>query len=437
MFKIQIKKIVPNIIEFITKSHIIRGLSAMKSFFITVLALIVSLLSQQSFSCTIFHTTDKNSEVLAGRNFDWETDGGRVWFIPASEENNGMAIFAQLGIDMPYEGINDKGLFIGIAAVPNTTTPFSLFKPMRKSMEMVKVVLEQAQTVDEALKIFPKYTVIFGAFLGNPIVHFKMADKDGASAIVEYVENKMEIIKGAHSQIMTNHYISNPQIESDSKTSFERYDAVKNNLINANSVKDVQELLKAVSQKTTIWSNVYDLSNQQIYVTYKNLRKRIFDLKSELYKGKHSYNLEELDDNKLLRYLQPRMPVVFSHHFGYGSVAGKSIFHYGGRILLPANEIRKYGLEITAFHGKDNKFTSVGIILEQRLLGWFNMSIGTIGYFDYGNNSTNIAGLTTNLGWEPDNHIPFKPFVTYRNDVIFSNPIDVGHSLSVGFAFEF
>lgn len=410
----------------------------MKLSFIIVFALIIFWMSQQVLACTIFHVTNKNGEVLVGRNFDSETDGGRVWFITGSEENNGMAIFEQLGINMPYEGINDKGLFIGVAAVPNTATPFSLFKPMRKSLEMVKIVLEQAGTVDEALKIFANYTVIFGTFLGYPIIHYKIVDKNGNSAVVEYVEREIRIIKGINSQIITNHYLTSPKIGPVSKTSFERYNAVKDNLKKQDySITDVQELLKIASQKTTIWSNVYNLNTQQIRLTYKNSITRDFDLKSELYQGSHGFNLE---DGKLLKYPKSRAPIVFRLHSGYGFLEGKGISHYGGRILLSAGDNKKYGLEITAFNSKDKKFVSVGIILEQRLLGWFNMSIGTIGYFNFSNNSNNVgAGLTTNLGWEPDNHIPFKPFVSYRNDVmIFSNYIiNVIHSLSVGFAFEF
>jgi hypothetical protein len=394
------------------------------------------LLPVELFACTVFHTLDQKNNVLVGRNFDWETKGGKVWFIPGSEGNNSIAIFEQNGVNMPHEGINNKGLFIGQAAVPNTPTPLSIFKPMRKSLEMIKIVLEQADNLDNALKIFPKYTVVFGKFLGNPQIHYKIVDANGNSAIVEYVNNEVKVTKD--SQVMTNHYISNQSIATESTTSFERYNTANYELKKPqNTISDIQDILKKVSQNNTLWSNVYDLSNQKIYVTYTGLETIILDLKEEMYLGKHGYNLQELKHKNALKYTEEKSKILFRPHFGYGSLEGNSVSHYGGRILLPASRTRKYGLEVTQFDSDDNEFTSIGIVLEQRLFNWFNMSIGTIGYFDYGVDSENLIGLSSNLGWEPDNNIPFKPFITYRNDVIFGQHTDSIHSISIGFSLEF
>jgi choloylglycine hydrolase len=404
---------------------------------IYTLTLVISLHSSSAFACTIFHVTDQNDQVLVGRNFDWETTGGKIWFIPATDTNNGFSILEQIGVDMPYEGINDKGLFIGVTAVPDTNTPLSLVKPIRKSLELVRIVLEKAQTVDEALQIFPQYTVVFGVFLGNPLVHYKIVDKNGDSAIVEYVDNEMKITRDINrSQVMTNHYVANPNLSSVSKTSFARYNTVRNSLKTTYSVADVQNLLATVSQKITLWSNVYVLDKQRFYVTYRNSKTVLFDLKNELYRGKHGYRLDNL--NQTLEYPETKTNIILKPHFGYGYIEDESVYHYGGRILLPATDKRRYGLELTQFVDEnDESFSSIGIVLEQRLFKWFNMSIGTIGYFDYGVDSDNVIGLTTNLGWEPDNHIPFKPFITYRNDMIFGDETDTIHSLSIGFTWAF
>jgi len=410
----------------------------MKKQYILTIILLAFIHSAELFACTIFHTTNKDGGVLVGRNFDWETTGGKVWFIPANEKKYGITIFEQNGINMPYEGINTRGLFIGIAQAPTTNTPFLMLKPIRKSLEMVRVVLEEASNVDEAVKIFHKYDVAFGKFLGNPQIHYKIVDASGNSAIIDFIDNKIEVVKNTRAcQVMTNHYESNHNLGKAGETSFERYNTVSDALSKSHqSIQDVQKILKSVSQDITVWSNVYDIENQKIYMSYKGSKSLVIDLKDEMYRGKHGYNLQTLTSKKPLKYKE-ESSLIFRPHFGYGSLDGENMFHYGGRILLPAGEIRKWGLEVTKFVSDDNEFTALGIVLEQRLFEWFNMSMGTVGYFDYGRDSENLIGLTTNLGWEPDNHIPLKPFITYRNDVIFDKNTDVVHSISAGFSFDF
>ena len=408
-------------------------------FLLKILFIFISSKSIELSACTIFHTYDTKGNVLIGRNFDWDRSGGHIWFIPGNDKKNSIVIFEQNGINMPFEGINNKGLFVGIAQAPTTDTPTLMLKPIRKSLEMVRVILEEANNVDEAIQLFYKYDVAFGKFLGYPQIHYKIVDKSGSSAIIDFIDKRIIVTKNSDKcKVMTNHYSSFPDIKTVSKTSFERYDSVDKALKTSHhSVKDIQKMLKSVSQKSTLWSNVYNVTNQKIFITYKNSRPFTIDIKDEMYIGKHGYNLENLNRKNPLALKEKKTTMLFRPHFGYGSLDGKAISHYGGRILLGAGEYRKYGLEITKFKNSTNNFTSIGIVLEQRLFGWFNMSIGTVGYFDYGKSDENIIGLTTNLGWEPDNHIPFKPFITYRNDVIFDGNTKVIHSISIGFDFEF
>ncbi len=405
-----------------------------------LLTLYFLLHSVQSFACTIFQTTDATENVLIGRNFDWDKTGGNIWFIPATKEANGIVLFEQDGQDQPYEGVNTYGLFVGIAAVPDTETPLSPFKPMRKSREMVRVILEQASNTEEAIQLFNDYTVLFGKFLGYPQVHYLLADSEGNSAIVDYIDNGIKVTKSnGLGQILTNHYPSNPDLGAITETSIQRYQIVKDGMANGTtSVEDAQVLLKEAAQKSTIWSNVYDINNQRIYVTYGDSKPVVVDLKTELYGGKHGYALEDLQDRTAIIVDEKSFPVTVRPQFGYGVLEGKSIAHYGVRLLLPASEVRKFGVEINRFDDGDNQqFTTAGLVLEQRLFGWFNMSIGTIGYFDYGKDSENTVGLTTNLGWEPDYHTPVYPFITYRFDLIFSDHTDQIHSISAGFAMDF
>jgi len=123
---------------------------------------------------------------------------------------------------------------------------------------------------------------------------------------------------------------------------------------------------------------------------------------------------------------------------GSGVLDGAHYQHAGFRFLLNANEIQKYGLELTQINTAQGDYVAAGIVLEQRLFGWFNMSIGTIGYYGQGGGAQNQPGLVANLGWEPKTSGPLKPFLTYRNDILFANGKTlVGQALSAGLSIGF
>lgn len=77
-----------------------------KRSYIFLILLFVSLYSAELLACAIFHTNHKN------------------------------------GVYMPYEGVNNKRLFVDISAAPITNTPFIMLKPIRESLEMICVILE-------------------------------------------------------------------------------------------------------------------------------------------------------------------------------------------------------------------------------------------------------------------------------------------------------
>lgn len=407
-------------------------------------AVIICVLFLLSFSlkvhtCTVFQVSDKAGNVRCGRNFDWDKDGGTIWFIPAQAEDHGFLIIEQEGFDYPYEGMNDQGLFIAIAAVPKTKIPFSILKPIRISCEMVTIVLEKASTVEQAIPLFHKYSIMFGTHLGYPLIHYMIVDKEGNSAVVELVNNKIVVTRNeTNFQVMTNHYVSESGSTFSSSNTGQRYKIINETLEKENPSQElVWRLLREVSQKHTIWSNVYDLNDQYIYISYKDEQPVVFSLKDQLYKGAHGYHLAELTESKSFNYLPKTQNFLFRPEAGFGMVGNEGIFHAGFRLLLNSGKNQRYGLDVTYFESKDNKFVSIGIVLEQILFGWLNSSIGTIGYFDYGKDNDKLFGITSNLGWEPDNHIPIKPFVTWRNDIIFGSKIENVNFLSIGFDITF
>ncbi len=356
---------------------------------------LIAVFVYQLSACTIFHTQIERGATLVGRNFDWDKEGGRINIIPATKTNYGRVTLSQTPSNMPYEGMNDQGLFIAVSALEHTNTTTSLLKPIVKSLEMVDIVLKNAANIDEAIAEFNNYSIAFGEFLGYPLIHYKIVDKTGNSVVVEF-DNGIKVIKDQKiSQIMANHYLNATNKLPKREDSLQRTKIVRNALQSIESVDDLFKILNKVSTSHTLWSSVYNLQTQTLYFKYKNEPLRTFHLKEELYKHRKPIYYDAKDPTKTKKIENSNEAFTIRPHFGFGN---KGSAYFGARVLLNANQTKKYGLEITKFNTNDDDFLIAGIVLEQRLFRWFNMSIGTLGYFDYGKNDENIAGLTTNLG---------------------------------------
>jgi penicillin V acylase-like amidase (Ntn superfamily) len=234
-------------------------------------------------ACTIFSTIDENNNSLVARNFDWNQNGMKFWFKPKTQTEYSIFFITQSNDETsPYEGVNEKGLFVAIAAVPTSDTPIRFKRPI-KSLKLITEILKYSSNIDEAIKLFDIYLPIFGTFMGYPMVHFKIVQQDGQSVLIEYYDNKMHIIN-KNSNIMTNHYIGKPELGSDSNSSFNRYSTVKkqiNNFPHINSTNNYK-ILKKVSQSNTVWSNVYNLTNLTVMIKYKNKKPFTINIKKEL-----------------------------------------------------------------------------------------------------------------------------------------------------------
>jgi hypothetical protein len=122
---------------------------------------------------------------------------------------------------------------------------------------------------------------------------------------------------------------------------------------------------------------------------------------------------------------------------GIGSLDGNTYHHAGLRFLFDASTEKKYGLELTRVNTKQGDYLAAGIVLEKIENGWFNMSIGTIGYLGLNSATPNVPGMVLNLGWEPETQGALKPFVTMRNDILFGDKTRSGTALSAGVAVKF
>jgi len=123
-------------------------------------------------------------------------------------------------------------------------------------------------------------------------------------------------------------------------------------------------------------------------------------------------------------------------HAGIGVINDVEYRHEGFRLLINASDTKRYGFEYSRVSTAQGDYIASGIVLEKKE-GALNLSIGTIGYNGQNGSTQFRPGVVLNVGWEPPASGSFRPFISYRNDVIFADTRLFGHALSMGLAASF
>lgn len=194
-----------------------------------VAAYITSLLDQEihmegtPFGCSTLSVKSQNGGYLFGRNFDWNPCNG--WIVSARPENGyssvstvNMDFIRTGGVDLsqlpdsaqafvslyaPLDGMNEKGLVISVNMIQDSSgIRQDSEKPDLTTTTAVRLLLDRAADVEEALELLRQYD--FHSSMGM-MVHLAIADADGRSVAVEYVDNEMVVIE---TPVVTNFYLA-------------------------------------------------------------------------------------------------------------------------------------------------------------------------------------------------------------------------------------
>jgi len=164
---------------------------------------------------------------------------------------------------MPFDGMNEKGLAIGMAAVPQSPTPSDPKNESVGSLRIIRMILDHAASVEEALKIMESVNILWD---GGPQLHYLIADASGKAALVEFVDGGMIVLDKTNPwHLATNFLLSKNNGATDGICN--RYDMLTEELQDGRghlSLSAAMELLSDVSQSSTQWSVVYQFSIGQI-----------------------------------------------------------------------------------------------------------------------------------------------------------------------------
>ncbi|MGB2895321.1 MAG: C45 family peptidase [Anaerolineales bacterium] len=242
------------------------------------------------WACSLFATlADPQSGVL-GRNFDWEFSPALLLFTDPPDgyasvsmvdlaylfDTSTVTQLMDLDINargpllntplMPFDGMNEKGLAIGMAAVPKSPTPFDQINESAGSLRIIRMILDHAASVEEALTIMDSVNILWN---GGPPLHYLIADASGTAVLVEFVAGEMVVIYNTNPwHQATNFLLSNANGSAEGIS--KRYDLLTERLQEEQgdlSLGEAMELLSNVSQSSTQWSIVYQLYTGRISLT--------------------------------------------------------------------------------------------------------------------------------------------------------------------------
>lgn len=246
--------------------------------------------SPSTWSCSLFAAFADADDALYGRNFDWQYSPALLLFTdpPDGYASVAMVDIAYLGFDgpearkvtdlplserralleapfLPFDGMNEHGLAVGMAAVPQSPMPHDARKPTIGSLGVIREILDHARDVNEALDILGSYNV---SWTGGPPLHYLIADMSGRAVLVEYYQGEQVITPNTAPWHQATNFIRAAAGETALGQCW-RYDRIHQRLSRDRGrvkVDQAMDLLAAVAQDSTQWSIVYGMGSGDINV---------------------------------------------------------------------------------------------------------------------------------------------------------------------------
>jgi len=172
-------------------------------------ALLALALSLPALPCTTF-VVDSDGGPLFGRNYDFEFGDAMLVVNPrglvktsATEATAGQQpatwtarfgslTFNQYGVSFPTGGVNERGVVVELLWLAGARYPDADGRPTVSTLEFIQYLLDQAATLDEALRAAADVRI-----RGATPLHFLVSDRGGRTATVEFLEGRLVVHRDA------------------------------------------------------------------------------------------------------------------------------------------------------------------------------------------------------------------------------------------------
>ena len=286
-----------------------------------ILVLLLAFWTTNAYCCSTFCLSTED-RVVSGRNMDFHVDGGVIVVnprgltktaIPARPMNAGenrpatwtarygSLTFSLACRELPSSGINERGLVVNEMTLGSTEYPRRDDRPEVIPAQWIQYQLDNCATVDEVLAT-DKVIRMAGWDIAPRGHHFLITDKTGKTAVIEFLDGKRIVHTGDSLPVkaLTNdtyddsvgylrqhrNFGGNIPIPPGPRSTnrfvcladlLRRHSLMQSN---TNMVDYAFEALGHVGQgQSTVWSIVYDATNEKVYYrTHVNPEVRSIDL---------------------------------------------------------------------------------------------------------------------------------------------------------------
>ncbi len=242
------------------------------------------------YPCTTFVLSQGNRLVF-GRNLDWYSGTGLVMInsrnlrkvaLVNSSENPaewvskfGSLTFNQIGRDLPFGGINERGLVVEHMTLDETQYPSKDNRYVIGAFQWIQFQLDNYSTIEEVIN-----SDSFLRIEDNSKIHFLICDRTGRSASIEFLNGKMvshtgndlpfrALANSTYDESVSCYY-NNGNTQYNPSLSHFCIAAKQTNSTPVSADDSIIDYafgtLNMVSQVLfTKWSIVYDITNMRIY----------------------------------------------------------------------------------------------------------------------------------------------------------------------------
>jgi penicillin V acylase-like amidase (Ntn superfamily) len=256
-----------------------------------IIGIALSLSSSIVFPCTSFVLNNGHS-LLLGHNLDWHIGIGLLMINKRNVEKTalmdslenpakwvskyGSMTYNQVGRDLPYGGMNEKGLVVEQMTLDQTVYPGRDSRQSISACQWIQYQLDNCSTIQEVINTDKILRIVDR----TSKFHFLICDGAGNSAVIEFLNGKMIVRTNEllPVTVLANspYDMSVSAYETKANTEFNR--SLYNFCTAASRIDDYSKnnvdddtayafnILKSVAQgHFTKWSIVYDIKNLKVY----------------------------------------------------------------------------------------------------------------------------------------------------------------------------